>query len=346
VAKQPTNAPVLKTAYNRTKLHFVGAWKRMVDLLDLRKSFATPGSPHRAFRITHAKARRPSPGGFGTVWGLIGDSWRFVWSYKRILLGLGAMYAVLAYFLVGGVSQTDFIMLKDATVQVMSGDLGAFGTAVSMFGAALTGNLSTPPSDLQQFVSAFMLLFFWLSVAWATRMLAASKNIKLRDALYNSGAPIIPTLVVLSVIAMQLIPAAIGIFAYATALNGGWLDGGVESMTFAVAAVALSLLSAYFLVSSLTALVVVALSGTYPWQALRFARGLVMGRRWVLVLRILVMIGVTITAWGVVLIPVFMIEQWLKFDWLPLVPISIQALVGLTLVYTSVYVYKLYRSLL
>jgi len=312
-------------------------WQRIV--------VRTPKNPHHAFRLTRPRMYVTTDD-LKASWRLQVETWKFIREHKKIMLGLGLLYAVVAYVLVGGVSQLDYVSFKDATVQVVDGNMGALGTAFSLFGAALTNNLSTPPSEVQQFLSATLIIFFWLSVVWASRMLSADKEIRLRDALYNSGAPFIPTLIILAVIAVQLLPAAIGIFGYATALNGGWLDGGVESMSFAVAAVLLTLLSAYFLVSSLTAMIVTTLPGTYPWQALRTARELVMNRRWGMVLRVLALLVHVVILWGVVMIPVFLIDTWLRFDWLPLVPIFVQALTGLTLVLTSVYIYKLYRSLL
>jgi len=305
----------------------------------------TDKNPHHAFRLTRPKLYVTS-GDVRAAWRLQVESWRFIWKFKRILLSLGLLFAVLGYLLVGGISQFDYVAFKDASQQVADGDVGAMGTAVSLFGAALTGSLSAPPTDVQSFLSATLLIFFWLAIVWSARMLHADKEITIRDALYNSGTPIIPTLVLLTVIVVQLIPAAVGIFGYATILNGGWLNGGVESMVFAAVAVLLCLLSAYFLVSSITALIVVTLPGTYPWQALRTARGLVMNRRWGIVLRILMLALHVLIIWGVVLIPIFLIDNWLRFDWLPLVPIFVQALMGMTLVLTSVYIYKLYRSLL
>lgn len=313
------------------------AWQRV--------AVRTPKNPHRAFRLTRPRMYVTSSD-FNAAWSLQTDSWCFIRQHKRILLGLGLLYALLGYFLVGGISQVDYVAFKDATTQVIDGDVGALGQAGSLFLSALTGNLSSPPSDVQQFLSTALIIFFWLAVVWASRMLTANKEIRLRDAMYNSGAPIIPTLILLMVIAVQLIPGALGVFAYATALNGGWLNGGVESMTFAVGAVLLCLLSAYFVVSSLTALIVVTLPATYPWQALRTARGLVINRRWGTVLRVLALAVYVVIIWGIVLVPVFLLDNWLRFDWLPLVPVAVQALIGFTLVYTSVYVYKLYRSLL
>lgn len=343
MAKQAT-AKATKPAFKPTKRERVPlkirarkTWQRVV--------VRTPKNPHHTFRLTRPRMY------IGTddvkaAWRLQLDSWRFIRGHKRTLLGLGLLYAVIAYVLVGGVSQIDYVAFKDASMQVVDGDLGALGQAGSLFLSALTGNLSSPPTDVQQFMSAVLMILFWLSIVWAARMLTANKEIRIRDALYNSGSPIIPMLVVLSVITVQLIPGALGVFAYSAALNGGFIDGGVESMSFAFAAVLLCLLSLYFMVSSLTALIVVTLPGVYPWQALRDARGLVMNRRWGIVLRVLALAVHVVIGWGVVLIPVFLLDNWLRFDWLPLVPIAVQALIGMTLVYTSVYVYKLYRSLL
>lgn len=305
----------------------------------------TPQNPHHSFKMTRPKMY-VTTADLRATWRLLGESWAFIGKNKRIMLGLGIIYAVLGYILVGGISQIDYVSFKEGVTEFVDGDLGAFETAFSLFGSALTGGLVAPPTDVQQFLSTALLLFFWLALVWAARMRAADKDINMRDALYNAGAPIVPTLVMLSIIAVQLIPAALGVFGYATALNGGWLDGGVEAFVFAIAAVLLCLMSAYFVVSSLTGLIVVTLPGTYPWQALQTARQLVMNRRWGVVLRILVMALQMVVVWGVILIPIFLLDSWLRFDWLPLVPIFVQALMGLTIVYTSVYIYRLYRSLL
>lgn len=330
-----TKAP--KRERTPLKVQVKRTWQRIV--------VRTPRNPHHAFRLTRPRMY-VSAADVKATWRLQFESWKFVGRNKRIMLGLGLLYAVLAFFLVGGISQLDYVALKEATMQVVGGNIGALSQATSLFGAALTGNLSSQPSDVQQFMSATLIILFWLAIVWATRMLMADKEIKIRDALYNSNAPIIPMFAMLAVVVVQLVPGALGVFAYATALKGGWLDGGVESMAFAFAAVLLVVLSLYFVVSSLIGLIVVTLPGTYPWQALRAARELVMNRRWAIVLRVLALAVHMLVLWGLVLIPVFLLDMWLRFDWLPLVPIMVQALIGLTLVYTSVYVYKLYRSLL
>ncbi len=321
------------------KTNLLRTWKRVVK--------RTPQNPHRAFKLTRPRMVRITRGDVAAIWRLQTESWRFLRRHWRVLLGIGLLYAVISYVLVGGVSQINFVALKSAATEAIAGDLGAVGTAFSMFGAALTGNLASVPSDVQQFLAGALTLIFWLAVIWAIRMFMADKEVGIRDALYNSGGPVIPTLVVVVIAVVQLLPAALGIFVYATAISGGWLaDGGVESMVFAGVAILLTLLSLYFLVSSLMAMVIVALPGTYPWEALVAARGLVMNRRWATVLRIVALALHVLLLWAVVLIPVFLLDGWLRFDWLPLVPITVQALIGLTLLYTSIYMYRLYRSLL
>lgn len=320
------------------------AWQTVVAWLKHLFS-RTPNSPHHAFQMTKPKIYRPTVADVRSTWVLLKQTWQFIGAHKRILLGLGLLYAIISYVLVGGISQVDYVTLKDATLEVVDSGFGAIGNATTLFGAALSGNLMAPASNTQQFLSAFLTLFFWLAIVWASRMLMADKDITLRDALYNSGAPIVPTLATLGVVAVQFIPAAFGVFGYATVANN-WANSGVESMMFAIAAALLMLLSLYLVVSSLIALVIVSLPGTYPWQALREARAFVMGRRWNIVLRVLLLIVAMLAVWGVVLIPAFLLDNWLRFEWLPLIPIVVQLLIGLTLVYTTVYIYKLYRALL
>src|SRR6266702_1414063 len=142
-------------------------WRRVV--------VRTPKNPHHAFHLTRPRMYLTSDD-LRASWRLQLESWKFIRSNKKVLLGLGLVYAVVAYFLVGGISQVDYVMFKGATTQVVDGNVGALGTAFSLFGAALTGNLSSPPGAVQQFLSATLIILFWLAVVWATRMLTADKD--------------------------------------------------------------------------------------------------------------------------------------------------------------------------
>jgi hypothetical protein len=304
-------------------------------------------NPHRSFRRTRPYASRQDfVSAVKGCWSLVFQTSLFIWSHKRIILGLGLIYALLGAFLVGSLSQVDYTAFKDASQKVIGGNVGALSTAFTLFGASISGAFNTPTTPLQQFLSGVLAIFFWLSLVWAARMLTAQKVIKLRDALYNSGSPIVPTLAIMGVMCLQLIPASLGIFAYAIASNGQWLQGGVEAMVFAGAAVLLVLLSLYWLTSSFIGLVVVTLPGMYPLRALSTARDLVLNRRWSIVARIIFLGVVLLIAWAVVMLPIFMIDNWLHFGWLPLIPVFMQIMAGLTVLFVSIYIYKLYRSLL
>jgi hypothetical protein len=153
-----------------------------------------------------------------------------------------------------------------------------------------------------------------------------------------------------TVIVLQLIPAALAVFAYNAAITSGLLEGGVEAMLFWSVAGLLGLLSVYWLTSTLLALVVVALPGMYPIQALRTAGDLVIGRRMRILFRLLWMALVIVSIWAVIVIPIILFDGWLKAAvdwiwWLPLVPITLMVMGALTVIWSASYVYLLYRRI-
>ena len=302
--------------------------------------------PHRTFKLTRLARHKLGGKRLGRIMPLIWDTYKTIWQERRILLGLAAIYAVASYIVVGGISQVDFVDLKDATTQVFQGHLDAIGNAVTLFGSAMSGVLNQQPNQIQQVLGVMLGIVFWLSLIWALRMRFAKEKIKVRDALYNSSAPLVPSLLVALTIIVQLLPAAVGMIVMATALSLGSLQGSIEYITFAFGAGLLLLLSLYWVVASALALVIVTLPQMYPWRALSTASELVIGQRWKLVFRVVLLFAVNTVTWAVVLLPVLLLDGWLRFDWLPLVPITVQALTAVTLVYTATYIYKLYRSLL
>ena len=301
---------------------------------------------HRSFRIT-PRVKKPFhiKASVAEAWRLAVETNQLVWQHKKIFLLLIAIYTVVTYLLVGGISQQDYAALKEEAINY-SGGLDAITTALGYFGATITGGLTVIPSELQQLLTGIITLLFWLSTIWATRMLLAGKSIKLRDAFYSGPTPLISTLVVLVGILIQLIPAALGLFALTTGLTQGWISNLAVALAYGLAAIMLCLLSLYWLSGSAVAAAIVALPGMYPLQAFRDSRALVMGRRWSIVMRIISIMLLMLLIWAVILIPMFMLDSWLRISWLPLVPITVQVLVGSSLIFSSVYIYKLYRSLL
>lgn len=106
-----------------------------------------------------------------------------------------------------------------------------------------------------------------MAIVWFLRHRLKGITVNVRDAIYNAGAPIVPTLVVALVRMFQLLPGAIGVIIYFAALNLGIISGGVESMLFAVAALLLVVLSLYWVAGTL-----LGWSSSQSRGRIRFAR--------------------------------------------------------------------------
>jgi hypothetical protein len=96
-------------------------------------------------------------------------------------------------------------------------------------------------------------------------------------------------------------------------------------------------------------MVVATLPGMYPMKALRNAGDLVLGRRVRILLRWAWMFLVVVVAWAVVLIPLILIDQWLKGIWpafgsVPFIPVLLAVFGTLSVIWLSCYVYLLYRK--
>lgn len=301
--------------------------------------------PHRSFRVTPTRSYKKG-GPVIKVWPLITGSFILIWREKRLVLTLMLLFAIISYLVVGGISQLNFVDLRQATQELFSGNLGALGSVATLFSAAVTGGLNPTANQLQQFMSVVLAFLMWLALVWVLRRRLSGQSTTVREALYNSGAPIIPSVLVSSAIMLQLVPAVIGAIGAVLTLSGAWFQGGAESMLVCTAGALLVLLSVYWVAGSATAMIIVTIPGMYPWRALSAASDLVIGQRWRIALRLFVLVVVVFVFWGVILIPGLLLDGWLKFNWLPLIPILVQLLGAFTLTYAVTYIYKMYRSMI
>lgn len=298
--------------------------------------------PHRSFRRTK---RRKLPA-VAPVKATVFSAFKTIRQNRGLFFGLAIIYMAVTYIFIGGIAQDDFIELKKATAEVFGGNINSVGTAFSLLTSTMSGAFETSLTELQQFLALLIAVMFWLTLVWALRMRFAEQKIKIRDALYNSGAPLVAYMVIMVIIMLQLTPGAVGLFIFSAAQSGNYLQGGVEVMLFAAGAFLLACLSVYWLMGSLLSLVVVTLPNMYPWRALSISSELVIGRRLRLLLHVAVLALVLFLMWIAVLLPVLLLDSWLRADWLPLLPIAVQALGAFTLMYAATYIYTLYRSLL
>ena len=278
---------------------------------------------------------------------------RTFWDNRKIFISLAIVYAVITVFLVGIASQDNYTILTN-TLKTTSGDIfggfwGNIGSASLMFLTAITGGLSATLTDVQQIYAGIITLLTWLTTIWLLRNTLAGHKVKLRDGLYNAGSPILSTFLVALLLIVQMLPLALAFIGYSAATTTGLLAGGVEAMLFWISAGLLAALSTYWMTSTFFALVIVTLPGMYPFQAIKTAGDLVIGRRLRILLRLIWMAVSVFLVWAITLIPIIIFDTWLKglwtaINWLPIVPITLLALSSLTIVWVSSYVYLLYRK--
>jgi hypothetical protein len=260
------------------------------------------------------------------------------------------VYLVVSTVAVGVASQSNYTDLTAALdelgPQLLGGSIDALTQSASLLGLAMLGGLTGSQGQAQVWTSAVLGVLFWLIVVWTLRALFAGNKIKVRDAFYNAGAPMIPTTLLVLLLAVQLLPGAIGVAVYTAITSGEVINGGVESMVFAVVAALLCLLSLYWASATLIALVVVTLPGTYPMVAIRAAGDVASGKRVAVMLRTAWVLVPLSLLWVIVLLPVLLLDQHVRISWLPMVPIAIQMIAALGALYVSTYFYVLYRRLI
>lgn len=309
--------------------------------------------PHRSFKLTKKRDYKRS---FKIEGYFAFSSYvrKTLWKNKRLFIWAVIVYAIMTAVFVGIDSQNVYSTLTNtidqAGTDIISGDPAGFSRAGLLFLSTITGGTSSNLSDVQQFFAAIIFLLTWLTSVWLLRNVLAGHKVKFRDGLYNASSPLVSTVLVALVLIVQLLPVAVAMIGYTAAQASGLLLGGVESMVFWIAAFLLASLSLYWVSATFIALVVVALPGMYPFDALRTAGDLVVGRRVRIILRMIWMALGLLLIWAVIVIPVIMLDTsiksiWPAIDWLPVVPVTVLLMSSFTIVWVSSYVYLLYRRI-
>jgi len=340
-----TSKPVAKKSWLKKPIAFFALCKgRIRELLSRRphKSF------HRTWRRDYVRSLK-LPG----YWAFTGYVRKIVWAKKKLFLGVVLVYALLTAALVGIASQDTYTNLSDTLrttgQNVLQGEWNGVGEAGLLLATNITGAYNNTLSEVQQIYAIILGLFLWLTTVWLLRAILAGRKPKLRDGVYNAGAPVLPTFLVALVAIVQLLPVAFAAIAFGAGVESGILSGGIESMLFWTAALLLTVLSLYWITSTVIALVIVTLPGMYPMQALRTAGDLVIGRRIRILYRILWLLLLTALAWVVVVLPIIVFDTWLKailpaISWLPLIPVTLLIMSTASIIWAASYVYLLYRK--
>lgn len=308
---------------------------------------------HRSFRMTRRRDYRPLLK-LPKLWSFTAEVNRVLWTQRVNFLILALIYAILAGVLIGLASQSDLKTLSDtvsqATSDISTGAWAQVGNAAAVLAGTMGSIFSASPDTNQSIYAIILGLLVWLTSVWLVRAYILGKKIKLRDALYNAGGPIVAMFVVSLVIAAELLPLGLSIVGGVTASTAGMLSFGVQAMLIWAAIILLGLLSIYWVISSLLAMAIVTIPGMYPLRAVGLANRIVYGRRIQILLRILWMLLLVALAWVIVMIPLIMLDDWLNGIWswfgnVPFIPIMILVMTTLTLIWSSSYLYLLFRKI-
>ena len=311
--------------------------------------------PHRSFKLSK-KRDYTRPLEIGGYWNLLGSVFGLIRENKSIFRNL-VLVSSLASILLVGLMDQNFVSSLQAVVDTTNGGnfegfFGEIGKAGLVMTATFnSGGLVQYPTEIQQIMFAIIILFIWLATVQICRnILSGKKNLNLRDALYSCGAPIIPMTVIAIVILMQLVPVFIATIVGAAAKTTSFLSSGIEQAVFFSAILLLFSLSAFWVMGSIFAMIIVTIPGTYPLQALKIAGDMVSQRRLAILKRILFLIFILALIWSIIIIPIIMLMNWLIsingfFVNIPIVPISMLLMSCFSCVLSSVYIYVLYRRI-
>jgi hypothetical protein len=279
------------------------------------------------------------------------DVLEVLWVKRRLFGALITAYALMTVLLGGITSQDTYTQISDLIKQGNGAAIwGSVGDAAILFVSAFSGGSGTLTAD-QQVYLGLLLILAWLTTVWLLREVLAGKRPKLRDGLYSAGAPLVSTVLVFVVALIQLLPIGIVALIYAGLSSVGLLDGGFGLMLFSIFAALVATLTLYWMTSTFIGMVVVTLPGMYPIRALRSAGDLVVGRRLRILYRIVWLGLAVLLSWAIVMIPIILLDTWLKSIWpaiasVPIAPLFAALTTAFTTVFAASYIYLLYRRIL
>lgn len=301
-------------------------------------------SPHRSFYLTtHAQAvRQINISGYGRfvteVWRMVRDNWLI---YLKITLLM-----TLAIIAVVGVSNahSNYVDTREAMEKV---DLHPFLKQAGLVTQAIITSLTVTDAN-RQAATFIIVAVAWLSLIFIARRVYSGNQLRLRDAIYSAGTPLVPMMVLLVAVLVQLLPLALVLISYSAITGAGYINQGVaiENMAAWCVILAVLVLTIYWMVTSLLTLVSVTIPGLYPMRAYYETSIQVAGRRVKILFRILMMFLPLLALWALVLIPTVLLDSILKPKAFPVVQLVVSLLAAISCTWVSAYMYVLYRRIL
>lgn len=278
-----------------------------------------------------AKKPKVKPPKIISVISLLRKTWLELSTFWRPLAGITFVYAALYLLFVMGLSVTTNIQSQiDTSTSKLSQATASIVDAVS-------NTYSGAQSDATVLVQVVLFLIAALATIWALRKLQALKAVTIRDAYYQGPAQFVSVLLVSLVLVFTLLPALLGTSILGIVLQAG--GAALEITIISAIALLLLFLSAYLFTMFWPAFYIASLPGTRPMQALKSALSVTKKRRLSIMRKLLALVFLVIVAVLLLLLPFGLLTP-------ALIPYIVYVVLFIVFMYTQVYLYELYRSLL
>lgn len=300
-------------------------------------------TPHRSFYVTtRGKAIRKIK--IAGYFRFQREVWQLIWDNKKLFGKFILLFFVIILVIFGVGSQSTYTDMRDTLNET---DMSNWIRIPSLVAQAATRGISLSDTSMQ-LLMAFVIIMAWLTIVYLLRKVYSGYQTKLRDGLYNGGAPILSVIALLFCMIFQLLPFSLAVFAYNSMTNVGVINNGIaiENMAAWLVMFLLLVLTVYWMVASILALITVTIPGIYPMKAYFETSRLVSGRRMKILLRMVTMLLPMVLVWLLVLLIVIPIDNWINLSSYSLIPPFVMMLVMASIVWVSTYMYMLYRRIL
>lgn len=292
-------------------------------------------STKRLLRL-RKKTKKSAIDNLPSVWTLFIDTYRTLIKHWRPLGGVVLIYAALYFLFVRAAPNVNLNEYRDLIDETLADGSSTVKT-FTLAGVALTAS-SQAGSGTNSAYGLVLFIVVSLALIWALRHLFAGKKFNIRDTYYRGMTPFVTYSLTLLLIAIQLLPFALGGMLFALVKSQGIAVTGAENLLFVLVWLLASLLSGWLISNSVMASYAVTLPGMYPWAALKATKQLVQGRRWLVLRKQLFLPFVLIILYFVVFLFWISIAPGTAFWFIDLALIT-------TLPIAHSYYYNLYRSL-
>lgn len=261
-----------------------------------------------------------------------------------------ALIAVVSMLVIIGVSTYSYyaetaISIGEFSAEAATGIARLMLEISALMLAVVSGTALSTLSILQLTWLGLILFLTFAVTIWLLRQQPVAKGATIRDGLYVSGAPLVPSIAVGLWAIVQLLPLALTISVLSLLFSAG----GFSNPAVRIAALVLILLAAvytlYWLVSTLIAAVIVTIPGTYPLGALRSAKELVRGYRFHLLKRLLWLGGLNLVAFIILAFPLLLLDILSGYRFGAAVVLVLQLGVVALFIYNCSYLFSLYRRI-